>query len=779
MLSSEIAISPAAAAAIDAPQPLSGKAYGGRGASVNRAATAQRRPALFTTIGRYSITGTIAFMKYLAYWLLPLLAGSVAHGLDADASRWLGESRAVTIVRDTWGIPHIYGHSDADVVFGAMYAQAEDDFARIERNYLVSLGCLAEAEGEAAVYSDLRQRLFVQPEHLRELYRDAPSWLKALTVAWADGLNFYLAKHPRAKVSVIHHFEPWMALSFTEGSIGGDIETVDLGQLQAFYDSRPIAREAPRTEFPGGSNGFAISPGRSASGHALLWINPHTSFYFRAELHMVSEQGLNAYGAATWGQFFIYQGFNSRNGWMHTSYGGDAIDEYAETIVMKHGAPYSVYGAQLRKLDVGHVRIGFRQGDARAFRDFTVYHSAHGPIVRTQNGKWIAVKLLEDPVRALAQSYLRTKTTDYRSFRDVQDMRTDTSNNTVYADADGTIAYFHGNFIPKRDALFDFTHPVDGSNPETDWRGPHALADTITLLNPANGWIQNTNNWPFSAAGAASPKREDFPRYMWTKGENPRGVHAVEVLQNLRRVTLDQLIAAAYDGHLTAFETLLPPLLDAYDRLDPGDERRVSLREPIALLRAWDRRTSADSAATTLAIFWGNALMDWNAAKAQAADQPIYDFLVGSLDDAQRLAALRAAVDSLQQTFGRWQVAWGEVNRFQRLTDDVVQPFDDAKPSLPVGFAPAQWGALASFDSVKPRHTHRIYGSVGNSFVAAVEFGTPVRAKAIMSGGQSGDPASAHFTDQAALFTQGRFRDVLFAPADVSAHAEHTYRPGE
>jgi acyl-homoserine-lactone acylase len=349
----------------------------------------------------------------------------------------------------------------------------------------------------------------------------------------------------------------------------------------------------------------------------------------------------------------------------------------------------------------------------------------------------------------------------------------------VYADADGTIAYFHGNFIPKRDPRFDFTRPVDGSDPATEWHGAHRLDETITLLNPRNGWIQNTNNWPFSAAGAESPKRGDYPAYMWTRGENPRGIHAVELLQNIHDVTLDSLIAAAYDGHLTAFDVLLPPLLSAYDRLSPDDPRRAGLKEPIASLRNWDKRTDVNSVPTALAIFWGQHLVEQLGAQAREADEPVYDYLVGNLTDAGRLDALSAAVAALERDFGRWNTPWGEINRFQRLTDDIVQPFDDAKASLPVGFAPSQWGALASFVSAEPRITKRIYGSKGNSFVAAVEFGPTVRAKAIMSGGESGDPASPHFSDQALMYSEGRFRDVLFTAEDVAAHAERRYHPGE
>jgi len=718
-------------------------------------------------------------MRAVVFALMAACLLCAASARGGDTGRWLRRAQDVTIVRDEWGIAHIYGKTDADSVFGAIYAQAEDDFGRIERNYLISLGWLAQAEGESAVYDDLRQRLFIDTRELKARYAGSPAWLCSLMSAWADGLNYFLDRHPRIKPKLIKHFEPWMALSFTEGSIGGDIEGIDLHALRDFYAGQPSTAPAEAEEpSPGGSNGFAIAPSLSASGHALLWINPHTSFYFRCELHMVSEQGLDVYGAATWGQFFVYQGFNSHNGWMHTSYGGDAVDEYAETIVNKPDGPYYKYGAALRKLSVSRIRVPYMQEGARSQRTFTVYRSHHGPIIRAEHGKWIAVRLLQDPVRALAQSFLRTKTTDYRSFYRIQAMRTDTSNNTVYADADGTIAYFHGNFIPRRDPRFDFRHPVDGSDPATEWRGPHPLEETITLLNPANGWIQNTNNWPFSAAGAQSPKREDYPAYMWRTGENPRGIHAVEVLRNIHDVTLDSLIAAGYDPHLTGFDELLPPLLQAYDRLPAADPRRSRAKEPIELLRGWNRRTAADSVPTALAILWGQALIERNGAQAQKADQPVFDYLVEHLTDPERLDALDAAIDRLQRNFGGWRTPWGEINRFQRRTDDIVQPFDDDAPSLAVGFAPGEWGALASFDSTEPRHTKKLYGSKGNSFVAAVEFGPIVRAKAIMSGGESGDPASPHFNDQAQWFVAGQFRDVLFTPEDVQKHAQRRYHPG-
>ena len=706
-------------------------------------------------------------------------ASGAARAAGGDEARWHQEAAATQIIRDNWGIPHIHGKTDADAVFGMIYAQAEDDFFRVERNYLVSLGWLAQAEGEGAIWSDLRQRLFVDADDLKRQYRTSPAWLRTLMTAWADGLNYYLATHPDTHPRVIKHFEPWMALSFTEGSIGGDIESVALDKLEAFYGKHAVAPVEKKPN-PSGSNGFAIAPANTANGHALLLINPHTSFYFRSELQMTSEEGLDAYGAVTWGQFFIYQGFNQHNGWMHTSYGGDAIDEFAEEVTERPDGLYYRYGKEMRKVKVDKIVIPYRTKDGgTASRDFTVYHTHHGPITRAEKGKMIAFKILETPAPALEQSYLRTKTSDYAGFYKTQEMRTDTSNNTVYADADGTIAYFHGNFVPKRDPKFDYTHVVDGTDPATDWQGPEELKNTIMVKNPKVGWVMNTNNWPFTSAGPDSPKRENYPRYMWSVGENPRGHHALEVLTDKKGFTLDSLIAAAYDTHLTGFDILIPPLIAAYDKLPVDDPRKRPFLEPISALRGWDRRTGAESVPTSVAIYWGNELIDKKGALAREADEPVFDFLADHITDDERLDAMSAALDKLTKDFGKWQTPWGEINRFQRRTDDIVQPFDDSAPSLPIGMAPSRWGALASFDSSKPHLTKRIYGSVGNSFVAVVEFGPTIHAKALMTGGSSGDPSSKHFADQMEIYSKGQFRDVLFYQQDVQAHAERTYHPGE
>lgn len=688
------------------------------------------------------------------------------------------EQRAqrVTIVRDQWGVPHIYGQTDADVVFGLMYAQAEDDFNRVEVNYLNAMGRLAEAEGEGEVFRDLRMKMFIDPDELRAQYEESPAWLRELMDAYAAGLNYYLQTHPQVQPKVITRFEPWMALSFSEGSIGGDIEQVSLGGLAEFYGEKPKTAlrraDASRDLEPRGSNGFAIAPALSASGHALLLINPHTSFFFRSEVHLVSEEGLNAYGAVTWGQFFVYQGFNERAGWMHTSSRADAIDWYLETVVEQGGALYYQYGDELRPLPAKVIEVPYRTEAGVQARAFTTYRTHHGPIVRAQDGKWMAIRLMEQPRLALTQA------TDYASFDATMDLHTNSSNNTVFADASGNIAYWHGNFVPVRDPKFDWQEPVDGSDPATEWHGVHATKDLVTVVNPPNGWIQNTNNTPYSAAGEHSPNPAHYRAYMAPDPENARGVHAVKVLSGIRGVTLDSLIAAAYDPELTGLATLVPSLVRAYDEAKTRRHRKA-LAEPIEVLRAWNLASSADSVATSLAVYWAQHLWDESRPRHRDQGSSMLAFIEHHTTAEEKLEALLAAMARLDADFGSWRTPWGEINRFQRITGDIEQPFDDAAPSLPVGFASAHWGSLASFGARTYPGTKRMYGTSGNSFVAVVEFGPRVRAKAILSGGVSGDPASPHFADQAQMYSRGEFRDVLFYREDVERGATRTYHPGQ
>lgn len=719
-------------------------------------------------------------MKKLYFLFVLALVFSCQSGPQTEVEKWEEQATQVEIIRDNFGVPHIYGKTDADAVFGMLYAQCEDDFPRVERNYYWAIGRLAEVEGEQALYSDLRARLYMTIDEAKAHYEKAPDWLKELCQAYADGINYYLHTHPEVTPKAITRFEPWMPMFFFEGSIGGDIESVSTRGIASFYGQNgqvamsELTEKEDLFEEPRGSNGFAIAGEHTASGNAMLLINPHTSFYFRGESQVVSEEGLNAYGATTWGQFFIYQGFNEKNGWMHTSTRVDFKDDFLETVEERDGKLQYKYGDEWRDVWTSEVTLKYKDGDEMKERTFPMYRTHHGPITGKTGDRWIATALNWEPVDALIQSFTRTKTSNHEGFWEMMKIRRNSSNNTVYADADGNIAYYHGDFIPKRDPQFDYSRPVDGSNPQTDWQGMHELEDIITIVNPANGWIQNCNSTPFTAAAEFSPKQEDYPFYMAPDEENFRGIHAVRVLSKASDLTLDGLINLAYDPYIPAFERTIPGLISA---LDKNPTKKRQLKEAYDILKAWDFATGKESIAMTIAQFYGNAYYRSGQMPRQGNGMERFEYLGNGLADAKKIEILETALKNIEDDFGTWKLHWGEYNRFQRLSGDIDLEYDDDQPSIAVGMASGRWGALASFGA-NAHDTKKIYGSSGNSFIAVVEFGDKVKAKSMLAGGQSNDPNSPHFYDQAQRYADVEFKDVPFYKEDVLAKAEETYHPG-
>ena len=735
---------------------------------------------------RRTIRSSVTTVLLLLGAAICMLPGAARAAATSDIPRWEREAQNVTIYRDDWGIAHVYGKTDADAVFGMEYAQAEDDFNRVESNYVDALGWRSEAEGEPAIYADLRSQLFVDRQALQAKYRRSPPWLKKLMNAFADGLNYYLYSHPDVRPRVIHHFEPWMALAFTEGSIGGDIEQgVSVPPLAAFYGGRPVARAQTASTVlpppePQGSNGIAISPSIALDHHALLWINPHTSFYFRSELQMVSGEGLDAYGAVTWGQFFIYQGFNATAGWMHTSSGIQNISWFLETVTRKNGRYYYRYGHRELPVRTRRIAVRYKTPTGMAERAFTAYYTQHGPVIARSGDKWESVNLMQRPVVALIQDFTRTKAADYAQFRKAMQLHTNSSNNTIFADAEGNIAYWHSDWIPRRSDAFDWSKPVDGSDPATAFHGLLTLAQTPHLLNPPNGWLYNSNNWPWSAAGAYSPRRQAFPKYVErSREESPRGYHALRVLAGGKNWTMASLTAAAFDSYLPAFATMIPVLVKAYDATPGSDPLKARLSGQITVLRDWDHRWGVNSVATSLAVFWGTDIFARVESRAAALDISPEDYVLERATRQELVTSLAAASDRLTTDFGSWQTPWGHINRFQRINDDIQPSFDDSKPSIPVPFTSSHWGSLASFGAHPYPNTKKWYGDDGNSFVAVVEFGSRVRAWAITAGGESGNPASPHFDDEAAQYAMGELRTVYFYKSQLEGHIERQYRPGE
>jgi acyl-homoserine-lactone acylase len=703
-----------------------------------------------------------------------------------EVNRWKHQAKQVTIIRDNWGIPHVYGKTDADAVFGLLYAQCEDDFKRVEMNYIEKLGRTAEIKGEAELYNDLLIRMLIDSADAVKDYQQSPAWLKKLMDAYADGINYYLSTHPETKPALLNRFKPWYCLLWTDGSIGAiDVAGISTGELRSFYSSEAIVAAADVYKeydpLPGGSNGFAIAPSKTASGNAMLYINPHVTFYFRPEVAMESEEGLHAYGAVTWGQFFIYQGFNEHCGWMHTSSYSDVADAYIEKISSKDGKFFYEYDGQLQPVTEKEITLQYLFNGKLVSKRIKTYYTHHGPVMAKRNGQWISVKANNRDIKGLIQSWQRTKAANLAEYTKTMELLANTSNNTVYADDKGNIAYWHGNFMPKRDPAINWNRPVDGSRSTMEWKSLHPLNELIFVHNPSSGWIQNCNSTPYTVSGANSPKKTDFPSYMAPAGENFRGVNAIRLLSTTNQYTVDKLIASGYDTHLPAFDVLVPALVKAYSN-NATDTTWRSLAEPIRLLSEWDRNTAENSIAATLAMEWGQRI--WPLAQRANGDNDQADQVekterfAASADAKVLLQPLVTTINDLSRRFGNWRMPWGEINRYQRLTGELNEKYDDAKPSIPVGFAASTWGCLPSYVSRTYPGTNKRYGYNGNSFICAVEFGKKVKAKSLLAGGESGDMHSKHFGDQAEMYAKGKFKDVLFYKEDVLKYADKTYHPG-
>ena len=725
--------------------------------------------------------------KLLILLVLPLQLCTQKNNKE-EIARWEKQAKDVTIIRDNYGVPHIYGKTDADAVFGLLYAQCEDDFQRVEMNYIEKLGRLAEVKGESELYDDLLIRMIIDSADAVKDYNNAPDWLKKLCNAFADGINYYLHKNPNTKPSLLTRFEPWFPLLWTDGSIGA-INTADItsDDLKNFYSGEPplavIKKE--EEELSNGSNGFAFAPKITESGNSILYINPHVTFYFRPEVHIVSEESLNAYGAVTWGQFFVYQGFNEHCGWMHTSSAVDAADTYIEKISKKDNGWVYKYDGKQKPVTEKKILLKYKNGNSAQTKTINALFTHHGPVMAKRDGQVLSLRADNRIMNGLIQCWQRIKAKSFTDFKNTLDLRGNISNNTVYADAEGNIGYWHGNRIPARDSSLDWNEAVDGSTSATEWSRNHNISEIVHSINPPNGWLQNCNSTPYTVAGSNSPKEKNYPFYMAPDAENFRGINAVRVLSEEKSYTIDKVIKAGYDTRLAAFELLVPALVKTFEKnILPADSLYTVLAEPISILKNWDYRCSENSIATTLAVEWGQKVLvtimrtkvdyDEETTLINKAKQ-----FIATTPPNELLMPLQDVVIDLQSKFGKWQMPWGEINRFQRISSDISHKFDDAQPSVPVAFVSATWGMLPSYTSRPFPGTKKKYGVHGNSFICAVEFGKKVKAKSLLAGGQSGNEKSKHFFDQGEMYSKGIFKDVLFYKEDVMKHIEKSYHPGE
>lgn len=697
------------------------------------------------------------------------------------------EAGQVTIVKDRYGVPHVYTKTDAQAVFGLSYVQCEEFFDKVEASLISRLGRQAEVDGEPAVYKDLWSKMFTDSVQAKAAFSKSPPWLRKLCVGFAGGINYYMISHPEKKPKLIKRVEPWMCLMNDIPAVGGS--NVDEEDFIALYSKKApkFTSYAPMEESnqyrePSGSNGWAIAPSRTKSKNAMLLINPHSEFYGRIEIQLVSKEGLNSYGAPFFGQFSLFQGFNENLGWMHPVSLSDARDLYAETVEQKDGKYFYKYNGTLRPVDSTEITVPYKKGNEILTKKFMTYHTHHGPVVSILSNKWVTLKTVDASIDLLAMHWEKMKAKNMEQFKASMNRRAMTGSNVVYADDKGNIAYWHGNFVPQKDPSFDWKRPVDGSTDATEWKGTYSLDEIPNYVNPANGWLQNCNSTVLYATGPYDSLMSQKPKYMFPDGQTPRAMNAVRVLDKIRDATMDDIVAAAHDTYLPNAALYIPDLISAYGKITPGN---TELAGPVEALKNWDFRTDTSSIATTLAVMWIEKIIELDLAKLQKpyTMEERYSITNGAAVSTKNLAkhqltdALKSVITELNRDFGTWQVSWGSVNRYQR--NAAGQAPSDSNKSWALPATPGYLGSLNAYVSKKGPKTKSRYGLTGNTFVAVVEFGKELKAKTILTGGSSADPASPHFTDQIDGYINHQYKDIFFYKKDVLANAEKTYHPGE
>ncbi len=693
-------------------------------------------------------------------------------------------ARSVTIYRDTYGVPHIYGPTDASVVFGYMYARAEDEFFRLEQNYLLALGRSAEVYGpKGNIHTPyrgggLRWDIAVRASENEKLskleYDRATPQIRALCEAFADGLNYFLAKNPQVKPKLLTYFEPWYALASERAAMGiGPIVTSMIlleraGSDPYFQDLPPALGYLPPAL---GCNSWAIGPGKSATGKAMLFINEQFFLDEPYEVHLHSEEGLNISGMNAYGWGIIpILGHNEYIGWGFTNSSPDVADVYEETFDKPDDSLAYRYGDGYRRAIEWKEIIKVRTETGMKEQTYTLRKSHHGPIVAKRNGKHLAIKTAKlEEGGLLKQWYAMNKAQNLEEFKRALSDCALIAWNIMYADREGNIFYVYNGAVPKRDPQFDWTKPVDGSNPQTEWKGYHPLEELPQILNPESGWMQSCNSNPFLTTSKGNPVESDYPSYMVNDQDTDRARASKRILTSRDSFAYEDLLHAAFDTYVWEAEEKIPRIKKEWESLKKIDPSRAkALEETIEELCSWDRKSTITSVPATLFMLWHERFYNRFHGGEIPKEKKAWPLISG----------LEETVEELEQDFGTWRVAWGEINRHQRRDMSVGGRFHDDRMSLPMSGSLGV-GIMFGFLSHSFKDLQRRYGFLGNAYVSVIEFGKEIKAHSIMPYGQSSDPKSPHYFDQALLYAKGQFKPAWFTLDEIKANLERTYHPGE
>ncbi len=665
-------------------------------------------------------------------------------------------AKSITIYRDNYGVPHIFGPTDASCVFGYLYAQAEDNFWQVEDSYIRSLGRASEIYGEHTLEDDELVRALEIPRLARAEYERASPRTRELLQAAADGLNYFLQHDRRAHPRLIAKFEPWHMLAFNRYAL----------YFQFIFKQTGLKTEEIGTAAESqGSNMWAIAKSKSLSGHAMLFINPHQPFFGAGqwyEGHVHSGEGWDMSGASFFGSGFPTIGHNEYLGWSHTVNKPDIADVWEETFDKADDPLAYRYDGGYRRAAEWTETIKVKTGGGFAERKFTFRKTHHGPLVAKRDGKWLAVRMAQfEEGGQLEEWYAMSKARNFDEFKKAMSSVAVPMFNAIYADRNGNIFYVYNGAVPRRSLKFDWSKPVDGSTSETEWRGYHSFNELPQVFDPKSGFVQNCNSTPFLTTVFGNPDPNEFPKYMVGESDTARARISRRILWNKDQFTFEEWAKAGFNTYVIQTETEIPELVRAWENApDPKSA------DAIAELRNWDHVSRIDSVPMTLFMLWHE--QEYGTAVMHAP--PMKPGPVQALDNV---------VDRLTNTFGTWRVAWGDLNRLERRQSGGEEPFRDDVKSLPIAGAPGDVGIVFNFYARPEKGQKRRYGVAGHSFISVVEFGPQVKARSILVFGEDSDPSSRHYFDQSELYAKQEFKPAYFSVADIKDHAEETYHPGE
>ena len=713
---------------------------------------------------------------FLLIWATSALPTRPIHAAQQGTPLQERIAQSVTIYRDSYGVPHIFGPTDAAVTFGFAYAQAEDNFWQIEDNYIHALGRAAEVYGERALPGDLTNHaLEISTYAMAEYQRSSPR-MRSLYDAFAAGLNYYLATNELVKPRLVQRFHPWFACALVRYMYHQTDFLTKTG-LQPKEAAEAIGKD--------GSNSWAISPAKSADGHAMLFINPHQPFdglrqYYEAHLH--SDEGLNFSGVTKFGFPFLYIGHNEYLGWSHTNNYPDLEDVYEEKFDdPAHPLAYR-YGDGYRTATQWRETLRIKTPSGMLQKTFTFRKTHHGPILAVRDGKQLSVKLAKLVEGGwLEEWYAMSKARNLQEFKNAISSVAVVYNNIIYADREGNILYVHNGAVPRRSTRFDWAKPVDGSNPETDWQGYHTLDELPQVLNPRSGFVQNCNSTPLLTSGgdgSDNPDRSKFPDYMLSgETDTARAQAARRVLQGKDKFTLEEFSRAAFDTTVMRAFSEITDLVELWRTLLLQDRARAEkLKGPISELESWDHVSTSKSSAMTLFALW------FSKVYRQTPPMSGVPAKIESIDPTNPLAKIKAleeTVAELKGKFGTWRVEWGELNRLQRVSTEDPGGFKDSSISLPIPGGPSVLGMVFTFNAQEAPGQKRRYGVTGDSYVAVIHFGPKIEARSVLVFGENSNPRSLHYFDQAALYATRQFKPAWFTLEEIKANSDIVYHPGQ